>query len=92
MIQDTWPNMQDPQWMAALLDSVSESTINGIVITDLSGHVIWVNAAFTKISGYQLNEMKGKKPGRMLQGKETDAKYFKAISSANLCRHRNIKH
>lgn len=73
MIQDTWPNMQDPQWVAALLDSVSRSTINGIVITDLSGHVIWVNAAFTKISGYQLNEMKGKKPGRMLQGKETDA-------------------
>ncbi len=53
---------------------ITEGTINGGVITDAQGKIIWVNNAFEKITGYTLEEVKGKSPGSMLQGKDTDAK------------------
>ncbi len=64
-----------------LLDQASESrklaliaarTDNGVVITDAGGLVEWVNEGFVRITGYTLDEMRGKKPGDLLQGPETD--------------------
>lgn len=51
---------------------VASKTNNAVIITDASGCIEWVNDAFTKISGYEFNEVKGKKPGSFLQGKNTD--------------------
>jgi PAS domain S-box-containing protein len=55
-----------------LLALVAQGTDNGVLITDAAGHVEWVNAAFTRHTGYTLAEMLGQKPGEMLQGPETD--------------------
>lgn len=41
-----------------------------IIITDHSRHILWVNEDFTEITGYDLEEVKGKNP-KFLQGKET---------------------
>ncbi|MFC7000081.1 PAS domain-containing sensor histidine kinase [Rufibacter roseus] len=54
------------------LSLVASKTINGVVITDANGYVDWVNEAFCRITGYNLEEVKGKKPGSVLQGPETD--------------------
>ncbi len=54
------------------LSLVASKTNNGVVITDADGITVWVNDAFTHITGYQLEEVKGKKLGRILQGKNTD--------------------
>lgn len=43
------------------------------VVTDPGGLVLWVNPAFTAMCGYSLEELKGRKPGRLLQGADTDA-------------------
>ncbi|MFM2146398.1 MAG: hypothetical protein RL732_1234 [Bacteroidota bacterium] len=43
-----------------------------IVVTDKNRRIEWVNASFTKISGYTLDEVIGKKPSDFLQGKDTD--------------------
>jgi two-component system, NtrC family, sensor kinase len=51
---------------------VAQKTQNGVIITDAKGHVEWVNEAFTRISGYVLSEVQGKKPGAVLQGAKTD--------------------
>ncbi len=56
----------------ALLALVAQNTTNGVVITDADGRVEWVNAAFTRITGFELAELKGRKPGHLLQGPETD--------------------
>lgn len=45
---------------------------DGIVVTGSDGRVEWVNAAFTAMCGYGLEECKGRKPGQLLQGPETD--------------------
>ena len=54
------------------LSLVASKTINGVVITDESGYIIWVNRAFSAISGYQAGEAVGKKPGHLLQGPLTN--------------------
>lgn len=41
------------------------------MVTDLEGRVIWMNDAFTDMCGYRLDELKGRKAGHVLQGKET---------------------
>ncbi|WP_269539100.1 ATP-binding protein [Cerasicoccus fimbriatus] len=54
------------------LSLVASKTMNGVVITDESGRVVWINQAFENITGYTLDEMRGRKPGEMLQGPLTD--------------------
>jgi len=43
-----------------------------IVIADASGRIIWVNASFTRMCGYNSDELIGKKPGHILSGPLTD--------------------
>ncbi|MFY8003482.1 MAG: PAS domain-containing protein, partial [Chitinophagaceae bacterium] len=54
------------------LSLIVEETTHGITITNQFGEVEWANKAFEKISGYTLNEIKGKKPGILLQGPATN--------------------
>ncbi len=43
-----------------------------LVVTDKEGRIEWVNDAFTRMCGYTLDELRGQKPGSMLQGERTD--------------------
>ena len=50
---------------------VASSTKSGVAVTDLEGRVEWMNEAYARTTGYTLDEMKGRKPGSVLQGAET---------------------
>ncbi|MBL0869049.1 MAG: PAS domain S-box protein [Phycisphaerales bacterium] len=50
---------------------IAEKTTNAAIITDAVGRIKWVNDSFTKITGYTLDEVKGKTPGEVLQGPRT---------------------
>ncbi len=54
------------------LSLVATKTTNAVVITDAGGHIEWVNESFTRITGYTLEEVLGRKPGHFLQGPATD--------------------
>jgi PAS domain S-box-containing protein len=56
----------------ALLAVVAQKTTNGVVIADSSGQIEWANAAFTRLTGFSLEAIKGRKPGHFLQGVGTD--------------------
>lgn len=58
---------------ARKLAMVAARTDNAVVITDARGRIEWVNAGFTRITGYSAEEAMGRKPGELLQGPETDA-------------------
>ncbi|MBY0479865.1 MAG: PAS domain-containing protein [Chitinophagaceae bacterium] len=62
-------NSQDEVKRLAL---VAHSTTNSVMITDADENIIWVNQGFTRISGYTLDELKGKKIGYSLEGPEID--------------------
>ena len=51
---------------------VAERTDNSVVVTDAQGRIEWVNPAFTRITGYTLEEVFGRRPGHVLQGPNTD--------------------
>ncbi len=53
------------------LSLVAEQTDNGVIIREASGEVVWVNHSFEHISGYNLEEIKGKNLNQILQGKNT---------------------
>ncbi|WP_240206420.1 ATP-binding protein [Vibrio sp. CyArs1] len=62
------------------LAMVVEHASDAIVITNRDGLTTWVNSAFEKLSGYQLTETIGKKPGDLLQGIDTSKEEIKRIS------------
>lgn len=54
----------------------------GLVVTDARGLVEWVNPAFVAMCGHSLAELKGHKPGHVLQGPETDRAAVDRIRAA----------
>ncbi len=53
---------------------VAHNTTNSVLIADTNQQIIWVNDGFTRISGYTLEEVKGKKVGYSLEGPKVDEK------------------
>ncbi|QGG46273.1 ATP-binding protein [Heliorestis convoluta] len=58
-----------------LLTTAVESSANAIVITDPTAKVIWCNEAFEKLSGYELDEIKGIKPSFWKSGFHSSSFY-----------------
>ena len=65
-----------------MLAKVAEETVNAVVITDVEGKTTWVNQGFCRITGYSLEEVKGKTPGSVLQGKDTNIHVIEKMSTA----------
>jgi PAS domain S-box-containing protein len=67
-----------------------------IMLIDASGRIHWVNESFERMSGYTLDELKGKKPGRKLQGPQSDPEAIQmfrdAFQSAKPCEGRVINY
>ncbi len=62
------------------LSLVANNTSNAVIITDANGLIEYVNQGFEQITGYTMEEVKGKKPGHVLQGEHTDPDTVKKIS------------
>jgi diguanylate cyclase (GGDEF)-like protein/PAS domain S-box-containing protein len=57
-----------------------EAAANAIVITDHKGTIVWVNRAFTTMTGYSKEEVIGKNP-RFLKSGEQPASYYASLWS-----------
>ncbi len=55
--------------------TVFESTREGVVITDLTPRILTVNRAYTEITGYTLEDVRGCNPGMLKSGRQDDAFY-----------------
>jgi PAS domain S-box-containing protein len=67
---------------ARRLALVAARTNNGVIITDNAGLVEWVNEGFVRLSGFKLEEIRGHKPGRLLQGVKTDPTAVRVMREA----------
>ncbi|MFY8275379.1 PAS domain S-box protein [Pseudoalteromonas sp. SSDWG2] len=63
----------------SLLSKAVEYTSTGIIISDQDRNVVWANKAFTTLSGYTLDEVKGHRVSKFVQGPDTDPKTIQAI-------------
>ena len=73
----------------ARLALVAHHATNGVVITDSTGQIEWVNAAFQHQSGFMLDEIMGKRTFQISHGSATDpeaiAKLIEAERSGSAC-------
>jgi PAS domain S-box-containing protein len=63
------------------LSLVASKTDNAVIITDKDGYIEWVNEGFIRLTGYTLLEVRGNKPGSILQGPETDSATIRRIKA-----------
>ncbi len=61
--------------LQALKITALEATANAVVITDTRGEFLWVNRAFTILTGYTMEEVVGKTPNILKSGMQDDAFY-----------------
>ncbi len=66
----------------AHLAMVAERTDNHVLITDRERRVQWVNAAFTRRSGYRLDEVIGKNPAQLLHSPNNDPATMRRLQQA----------
>lgn len=53
-----------------------------LVVTNPFGLVEWISPAFTDMCGFTLKELKGRKPGHLLQGEATERSAVQRMGSA----------
>lgn len=71
------------QWGArmndyALLGKAMEASANPMLITTVTGIIVWANPAFTAASGYALEELIGQSPALFKSGRQT-AEYYEFL-------------
>ncbi|MEO0360093.1 MAG: PAS domain S-box protein, partial [Pseudomonadota bacterium] len=67
---------------ASRLALVAEHANDAILIADAEGRTTWVNPAFVRLTGYDLDSVAGRRPGELLQGPDTDREAAAALSRA----------
>ncbi|NWG32860.1 MAG: PAS domain S-box protein [Chloroflexi bacterium] len=74
IIQDV-TEIKEAEAVMRLQSAALESTDNAIVITDRSGTILWINSAYTRLTGYTLEEAVGKTPRLLYSGVQDQAFY-----------------
>jgi len=63
----------------AKVSKVADATSNCVMITDVAFGIDWVNDGFTRVTGYTLDEVRGKQPASFMYGPETDTTVVNAM-------------
>jgi PAS domain S-box-containing protein len=61
---------------------VAKETGNGVIISDTNGRITWVNAGFTRITGYDLREITGEKLDDFILRHHDDRKLAERVRTA----------
>lgn len=69
-------------WSDHLFVTLARMTTQMAVVTDAQRKIVWINNAFTEITGYTLAEAIGANPGQLLQGEMTDPEAVERMRAA----------
>jgi two-component system, cell cycle response regulator len=59
-----------------LLVAALNAAVNSIVITDINAVIKWANPAFTKLTGYELDEALNRKPGELVRSDKQNPEFY----------------
>ncbi|MGC9524865.1 MAG: PAS domain S-box protein [Limnospira sp.] len=82
IVADERRSRQQSEQKLTQLSWVASQTDNAVIICDCDGRIEWVNQGFVQITGYYLDEVKGRKPGSFLQGTQTDPRTVEELRTA----------
>ncbi len=71
MLRDVTDDMRD-QLHLERLSAVAQQTNEGVLMTDASGRIVWANAAWESLTGWNVGEVVGRFPGDLLRGGSAD--------------------
>jgi nitrogen fixation negative regulator NifL len=74
LLRDVSERRQDEAERRVRAAAMAEAA-SGIVITDVEGRIEWTNPAFTRMSGYDLGDLRGRTPRVLKSGQHEDAFY-----------------
>ena len=69
----------------AVVTTALKAAANSVVITDINGIILWVNPAFTTLTGYPSTDVIGKKPSLFKSGKQ-GREFFRRPLDHHPCR------
>lgn len=72
MTEQMWAQRQLP------LTTICEQSAEGILVSDWKNNIVFVNRAFTQITGYRLDEIRGCNPHILASGRH-DQEFFQAM-------------
>ncbi|MCB1998919.1 MAG: CHASE domain-containing protein, partial [Rhodoferax sp.] len=64
------------------LAAVARATSDGVMLLDAQRRIVWVNDAFMRVTGYTLDEVRGRQPSRLLDSDAGDADRLAAMRQA----------
>jgi PAS domain S-box-containing protein len=68
--------------LGMVLERWAAHTDLSIVIANAGGFIVWVNAAFTRMCGYNSDELLGRRPGHILSGELSETRPREVLSHA----------
>ncbi|HHS12334.1 MAG TPA: PAS domain S-box protein [bacterium] len=74
MIRDITDRKRSEEEIIRLVSAMRQAR-EGVVITDLQGRIVYVNPFFNEMTGYSLEEVKGKNPRILSSGRQDQAFY-----------------
>ena len=77
-VQERTAELHQAVQQLRLQTTALEAAANGIVLTDRQGTILWVNPAFTTLTGYTLEEARGQNP-RVLKSGNQDPQYYHSL-------------
>jgi len=69
---ETFMGKVDSHPLGAVLERWAAYTDLSVVIADAGGFIVWMNSAFTRMCGYNSDELLGRRPGHILGGPMTE--------------------
>ncbi len=83
IVQRQTNDLDDAADELKLAESVFNETVEGIIVTDNNASILRVNAAFTRITGYSIDEVHGRNPNLLKSGRHDLSFYQEMWSSLN---------
>ena len=87
-MSEQFRSLQQAQHLLRLLEAearklsmVASWTSSSVIICDAERRIEWVNEGFTRLTGYSLAEVAGRKPREILQGPATDIDVVRRIGA-----------
>lgn len=75
-------HLKDQQREARNLSLVARHANDSVIMAEPDGCIFWVNEAFTRITGYSLQEARGLRPSELLNAPDTDLAVSDGVAAA----------
>ncbi|WP_114285846.1 ATP-binding protein [Candidatus Halocynthiibacter alkanivorans] len=80
-LEQAHAHLKEQQRDSYQLALIAKHASDSIMIADAGAKLLWVNDAFTKMTGYSRSEAIGKRPGDLLNGPGTDPEVVEGINA-----------